>query len=243
MEQIQMSWRVIKPSRNDPDPATKGAQYKSKLNRYDFLKYFSNKSQSDFSDFPVRAGIVEISPFVTKTGEDYDSINVIYHELGHACYDIQEQLSFKKGIESSVENMKHVAERAKNFGEYTDADCKIEPYLQKTYHRLADVLGISPESFHCIIRVANQAGEKRFVKGLCKGGCPAQELNEAFADIFDFLAPAQNEGIYFLKEEACTQVRDSIHPLWSDMIQCLRFTPTIRARLNQWTGCDSNEAL
>jgi hypothetical protein len=177
----------------------------------------------------VTSGSIVLSPYVSiRSGEpDFQtSEHFISHELGHACSFAKQELMIRNGSSDAIENFRHRIHH-----------CDISPSAHAVYdHLFTNVTGVTQETYGCLEGWSNRAKLGRF-GGKCSHGCPAQHLEEHFADLMMFKVLREKDVIPELIPFSCHARQDAWHGARLDELRCLMQTPWAVKKLEKGLEC------
>ncbi len=234
----------------DPDTeadCTDGAYYNQPDEFWDYLDQYrrDNPTGGDPGEFQPNPGYFVISPF-NDGGVPYDNMQVIAHELGHACSSIRRQLSVAVGVPAagaseSLEQIHDLAYRLDGDGHpVPGGGCTIDAAHRRVMGGLFSAGGTAESAtISCLVTMSNHIANQRFLSGSCPDACPGEALEESFADLQSMLATPSSVLIPEFLPDACWGGRDNEHPWLGDELACFLQTPTFRQHLAEATGCTS----
>lgn len=176
----------------------------------------------------IPQGEIVLGPLKKDDGSPNDDMDVVLHELGHACSFIQRAFEVQAGDPSAYEEFKN--------RDVVDSDCSLAHGLQLVYQALFAKLGFNTETLSCAMENSAQATHQRFTSGSCSKGCPESAIEEHFADLVSYWLLEQKDAARAMRK-LCTYARDAQHPLMSDVIGCATKTPKFAQRFKNWMGC------
>ena len=205
------------------------------------LAYFSVEDQTidEISNMmahpeaPLRTQIISIgeiivSPYYQKIqGQEYwmDSDLTLAHEFGHAC----RMARLVQSLRAQDPSIKSLGKKYFKSIAQEERNCEITKDTIDFYHFLAKDAGeyLTPTIIDCVANFGN------FGKDKCQDNCPAQVLDESYANLV-----ATTAHVDLAYPNFCTHNRDSQHAFLMDELECVaKYSPNFRESVKEYWQC------
>jgi hypothetical protein len=232
-------------AKRELDPATK-AQLSNEANYTAPIDHVSTffrdlvGSEYDTSKAPIEPGQVIVSPYM-REGTFESNQKTLEHELSHGCSKIKKQINL-----ISTENPDEFVATfdtlfPKTRVEGCDSSKQLKAYeslfTATLFPRFQMTSQQTKWTLDCFNRVAQSAQTGNSARAKCENACPAQYLEEAFAEF----QRMNWQDSFTTVSNICGVLRDSLHGFDGDFAECIaQNSEKMRAFLRHGMMCEGS---